>query len=69
MGFARVDLEPGESKSIEFAVLLSLLAYTGLSSELVMDPGPGGGERGQQLERHPVERDAHRSRRDSHHPR
>jgi hypothetical protein len=33
---------------------MSVLAYTGLSGMLVMEPGLGGSERRQQLERHPV---------------
>jgi beta-glucosidase len=40
IGFARLDLEPGASKTVSFAVPMSLLAYTGLSGELVMEPGP-----------------------------
>jgi beta-glucosidase len=40
IGFARVELEPGESKDVAFEVPMSLLAYTGLSGELVMEPGP-----------------------------
>lgn len=40
IGFARVDLEPGASKTVSFAVPLSVLAYTGLSGNLVMEPGP-----------------------------
>jgi hypothetical protein len=40
VGFARVDLEPGASKTVAFAVPMSLLAYTGLSGDLVMEPGP-----------------------------
>ena len=40
IGFARVDLEPGASKTVAFAVPMSLLAYTGLSGELIMEPGP-----------------------------
>ena len=40
IGFARVDLEPGASKTVTFVVPMSLLAYTGLSGELVMEPGP-----------------------------
>jgi beta-xylosidase len=40
VGFLRVDLEPGASKTVSFAVPISLLAYTGLSGELVMEPGP-----------------------------
>jgi beta-glucosidase-like glycosyl hydrolase len=40
IGFARVDLEPGKSKTVNFVVPLSVLAYTGISGELVMEPGP-----------------------------
>jgi beta-glucosidase len=40
VGFARSDLEPGASKTVSFVVPMSLLAYTGLSGELVMEPGP-----------------------------
>jgi beta-glucosidase len=40
VGFARLDLEPGESKTAVFVVPMSLLAYTGLSGELIMEPGP-----------------------------
>jgi len=40
IGFARVDLEPGELKTVSFIVPMSLLAYTGLSGDLIMEPGP-----------------------------
>jgi beta-glucosidase len=40
IGFARVDLEPGKSKTVNFEVPLSVLAYTGISNETVMEPGP-----------------------------
>jgi Fibronectin type III-like domain len=40
IGFTRVDLEPGGSKTVSFVVPLSVLAYTGLSCELSMEPGP-----------------------------
>jgi beta-glucosidase len=40
IGFARVDLAPDETKTVSFVVPMSLLAYTGLSGELVMEPGP-----------------------------
>jgi beta-glucosidase len=40
IGFARVDLEPGASKSVSFTVPMSLLAYTGISGDVVMEPGP-----------------------------
>ena len=40
VGFARVDLEPGESKAIRFKVPLSVLAYTGITGEVVIEPGP-----------------------------
>jgi beta-glucosidase-like glycosyl hydrolase len=39
-GFARLDLEPGASKTVSFVVPMSLLAYTGITGELVMEPGP-----------------------------
>lgn len=40
IGFARVDLEPGASRPVTFRVPMSVLAYTGLSGKLVMEPGP-----------------------------
>jgi beta-glucosidase len=40
VGFARVDLEPGASKTVTFVVPLSVLAYTGISGDAVMEPGP-----------------------------
>jgi beta-xylosidase len=40
VGFARIDLEPGASKTAAFVVPMSLLAYTGISGELIMEPGP-----------------------------
>jgi beta-glucosidase len=40
VGFERVDLEPGASRTISFVVPLSVLAYTSLSGDLVMEPGP-----------------------------
>jgi beta-glucosidase len=40
IGFARVDLEPGVSRTVSFVVSMSLLAYTGRSGDLVMEPGP-----------------------------
>ena len=40
IGFARIDLEPGKSKTVNFVVPLSVLAYTGISGETVMEPGP-----------------------------
>jgi beta-glucosidase len=40
IGFARVDLEPGTSKTVSFVVPMSVLAYTGISGDLVMEPGP-----------------------------
>jgi beta-xylosidase len=62
IGFARVDLEPGASKTVTFVVPMRLLAYTGLSGDLVMEPGPGGAERGQQLQRPPRQRHLQRHR-------
>ena len=40
IGFTRVDLEPGASTTVSFVIPLSVLAYTGLSGELLMEPGP-----------------------------
>jgi beta-xylosidase len=40
IGFARLDLEPGASKTVSFVVPMSLLAYTGISGELIMESGP-----------------------------
>ena len=40
IGFARVDLEPGESQTVTFEVPMSVLGYTGVSGDLVMEPGP-----------------------------
>jgi beta-glucosidase len=40
IGFERVDVEPGGSKMISFVVPLSVLAYTGASGDLVVEPGP-----------------------------
>jgi len=42
IGFARVDLEPGAAKTVSFVVPMSLLAYTGISGDLTMEPGPVG---------------------------
>ncbi len=39
IGFARVDPEPGASKTVSFVVPMSVLAYTGISGDLVMEPG------------------------------
>jgi beta-glucosidase len=40
IGFARVDLEPGVSETVTFVVPMSLLGYTGLSGDFVIEPGP-----------------------------
>src|SRR5262249_18107390 len=40
IGFARVDLEPAASKTVAFVVPMRLLAYTGISGQLIMEPGP-----------------------------
>jgi beta-glucosidase len=40
IGFARVQLEPGATKSVSFSVPLSVLAYTGITGEVVMELGP-----------------------------
>jgi beta-glucosidase len=41
IGFARLDLEPGESQSVSFAVPMSLLAYTGISRRARHGTGSG----------------------------
>jgi beta-xylosidase len=40
IGFVRLDLEPGASETVEFVIATSLLGYTGLSGEFVIEPGP-----------------------------
>jgi beta-xylosidase len=40
VGFARIDLEPGASKNVSFVMPLSLLGYTGISGNFVIEPGP-----------------------------
>jgi beta-glucosidase-like glycosyl hydrolase len=40
LGFARLELKPGASKTVTFDVPMSVLAYTGVSGDLVMEPGP-----------------------------
>jgi beta-glucosidase len=40
VGFARVDLDRGQSKTVAFTVPLSVLAYSGITGEVVMEPGP-----------------------------
>ena len=40
IGFVRVGLEPGASKTVSFAVPMSLLGHTGLSGDFIMEPGP-----------------------------
>src|SRR5688572_25617165 len=40
VGFVRLDLEPGASKTVGFELPLGVLAYTGLSGQLIMEPGP-----------------------------
>jgi beta-xylosidase len=69
IGFTQVDLEPGASKTVTFVVPMSLLGYTGLSGDFVMEPRPGGGERRQQLEQHPVQRHVRRHGTDARHQR
>jgi beta-glucosidase len=39
VGPAQVELEPGQSKTAEFAIPLSVLAYTGSTGEVVVEPG------------------------------
>jgi len=38
--FSSADLEPGASRTVAFAVPMSLLAYTGLSGDVIIEPGP-----------------------------
>jgi len=41
VGFARVDLEPGASRTITFVLPTSVLAYTGAKgNDVVIEPGP-----------------------------
>jgi beta-glucosidase len=40
IGFARLDLDSGESKTVEFVVPMSVLGYTEVSGDFVMEPGP-----------------------------
>jgi len=40
VGFIQLGLDPGASKTVTFVVPMSLLGYTGLSGEFVMEPGP-----------------------------
>jgi beta-glucosidase len=40
IGFARLDLDPDESETITFAVPISLLGYTGLTGDFIIEPGP-----------------------------
>jgi beta-xylosidase len=40
IGFARLELEPGASKTVTFDVPMSVLGYTGVSGDLMMEPGP-----------------------------
>jgi beta-glucosidase len=40
VGFARLDLDLGASKTVSFVVPMSLLTYTGISGALVMEPRP-----------------------------
>jgi beta-glucosidase len=68
VGFARVDLEPGASRTVTFAVPMSMLAYTGMSGQIVMEPGPVELSAGSSS-RHPIERDVERHRQDADHPR
>ncbi|OHV18911.1 beta-glucosidase [Parafrankia soli] len=40
VGFARVELEPGETAGVTLTVELAQLAYLGLDGRLVLEPGP-----------------------------
>ena len=39
IGFVQIDLEPGASETVTFAVPMSVLGYTGPSGEFVIEPG------------------------------
>jgi Fibronectin type III-like domain len=36
----QLDLEPGASKNVSFVIPMSLLGYTGISGNFVIEPGP-----------------------------
>lgn len=36
----RAEVEPGASTTVTFTVPVRLLAYTGISGDVIMDPGP-----------------------------
>ncbi|HEX4087558.1 MAG TPA: glycoside hydrolase family 3 N-terminal domain-containing protein [Trebonia sp.] len=40
VGYARLDLEPGSSRRVEFAFHTDLLSFTGRSGQRVVEPGP-----------------------------
>lgn len=40
IGFARLDLKPGALKKVSFVIPISLLGYTGISGNFVIEPGP-----------------------------
>ena len=40
IGFARVDLDQGAAKTVSFVVPMSVLGYTGISGQFIMEPGP-----------------------------
>src|SRR5262245_55937053 len=40
VGFARLELGPGASKKVSFVIPMSLLGYTGISGNFVIEPGP-----------------------------
>ncbi len=40
VGFTRLELSPGASKQVTFAIPVSLLGYTGPSGDFIIEPGP-----------------------------
>ena len=40
VGFVRLDLESGALKKVSFVIPMSLLAYTGISGNFLIEPGP-----------------------------
>ena len=68
VGFARIELDPGASKTIAFELQVSVLAYTALSYELVAKTRVRRGECRQQFGRYPIEGHVHHYREDTRHP-
>ena len=39
VGYARLDLEPGQRRRVEFTIHTDLLSFTGRSGERIVEPG------------------------------